>query len=161
MQSMIEIFAAVIGVVVGWVLNEITDLLHKKPKLCFRMVSTPENELTDKEYRTKTSLSEFGIEVFNVGEKPIILNNFILAYKGKILVDCFIQDSRQVIVPYQSVIYTLTEQDADTLQWHCNQKHFEACDVAAYGIDGEQIKSTLSVPLFYIRSKVHAAMPTK
>lgn len=50
---MIEIFAAIIGVVVGWALNEITDSLHKKPKLCFRMVSTPTNELTDKEYRTK------------------------------------------------------------------------------------------------------------
>ena len=66
---MIEIFAAIIGVVVGWALNEITDSLHKKPKLCFRMVSTPTNELTDKEYRTKTSLSESGIEVFNIGEK--------------------------------------------------------------------------------------------
>ena len=70
---MIEIFAAIIGVVVGWALNEITDSLHKKPKLCFRMVSTPTNELTDKEYRTKTSLSESGIEVFNIGEKPVIL----------------------------------------------------------------------------------------
>ena len=45
---MIEIFAAIIGVVVGWALNEITDSLHKKPKLCFRMVSTSTNELTDK-----------------------------------------------------------------------------------------------------------------
>lgn len=158
---MIEIFAAIIGVVVGWALNEITDSLHKKPKLCFRMVSTPTNELTDKEYRTKTSLSESGIEVFNIGEKPVILNDFTLTYRDKILVDCFIEDSQQVIAPYQSVIYTLTEQEADALQWHCNQAHFKTCDVEAHGVDGKQIKSTLSVSLFYIRSNLHAAMPSK
>ena len=117
--------------------------------------------MTDKEYRTKTSLSESGIEVFNIGEKPVILNDFTLTYRDKILVDCFIEDSQQVIAPYQSVIYTLTEQEADALQWHCNQAHFKTCDVEVHGIDGKQIKSTLSVPLFYIRSNLHAAMPSK
>lgn len=49
----------------------------------FPMVATPENELTEKEYRVKESFSEHGIEIFNVGEKPFVLENFVICYKKK------------------------------------------------------------------------------
>lgn len=70
---MIELISAgigVIGVVIGWGLNELTTTFRERPKLCFQMVSTPDDELTEKEYRVKESPSEHGIEIFNVGEKP-------------------------------------------------------------------------------------------
>ena len=58
-----ELVATLAGVIVGWIFNEITMFFRERPKLTFKMVSTPETELIDKEYRTKTSLSEHGIEI--------------------------------------------------------------------------------------------------
>lgn len=58
-----ELVATLAGVIVGWIFNEITMFFRERPKLTFKMVSTPETELIDKEYRTKTSLSEHGIVV--------------------------------------------------------------------------------------------------
>ena len=51
-----ELVATLAGVIVGWIFNEITMFFRERPKLTFKMVSTPETELIDKEYRTKTSL---------------------------------------------------------------------------------------------------------
>ncbi len=48
-----ELVATLVGVIVGWILNEITMFFRERPKLTFQMVSTPETELIDKEYRTK------------------------------------------------------------------------------------------------------------
>ena len=83
-----ELVATLAGVIVGWIFNEITMFFRERPKLTFKMVSTPETELIDKEYRTKTSLSEHGIEIYNTGKNPFILESFELCYKNKLLVDC-------------------------------------------------------------------------
>lgn len=58
-----ELVATLAGVIFGWIFNEITMLFRERTKLTFKIVSTPETELIDKEYRTKTSLSEHGIEI--------------------------------------------------------------------------------------------------
>ena len=140
------------GTFLGWFLNEWSTSRKERPKLCFQMVGTPESELTEKEYRTKTSLSEHGIEIFNVGRTAVVLDQFSLYYKNETLVDCFLNDTERVLLPNQKIIYTLMEQEADALQYHCNQKHFEKCDVVAPSLDGKVIKGTLDVPLFAIRS---------
>ena len=70
-----ELVATLAGVIVGWIFNEITMFFRERPKLTFKMVSTPETELIDKEYRTKTSLSEHGIEIYNTGKNPFILES--------------------------------------------------------------------------------------
>ena len=66
-----ELVATLAGVIVGWIFNEITMFFRERPKLTFKMVSTPETELIDKEHRTKTSLSEHGIEIYNTGKNPL------------------------------------------------------------------------------------------
>ena len=114
--------------------------------------ATPETELIDKEYRTKTSLSEHGIEIYNTGKNPFILESFELCYKNKLLVDCHIVENAKVLMPSESFTYTLMEQEADALQHHCNQEKFETCDVTAYSVEGKKIKTKLWVPLFYIRA---------
>lgn len=80
------------------------------------MTDIPEDKLTEKELRTKTSASEYGIKVFNVGKNAFILDHFSLYYEGKNLVDCFMDEAKQVILPNENAIYTLMEQDADALQ---------------------------------------------
>lgn len=104
-----ELVATLAGVIVGWILNEITMFFRERPKLTFQMVSTPETELIDKEYRTKTSLSEHGIEIYNTGKNPFILESFELCYKNKLLVDCHIVENAKVLMPSESFTYTLMD----------------------------------------------------
>jgi hypothetical protein len=70
-----------LGVIIGWGLNELSTVLRSKPKLSFQMVGTPDAELVENELRTKTSSSECGIEIFNICQKPFVLESFAL-YDG-------------------------------------------------------------------------------
>ena len=88
-MELISAAIGILGVIIGWLLNELTTIFRGRPKLCFQMVATPENELTEKEYRVKESFSEHGIEIFNVGEKPFVLENFVICYKKKILIELY------------------------------------------------------------------------
>lgn len=154
---MIELISAgigVIGVVIGWVLNELTTTFRERPKLCFQRVSTPDDELTEKEYRVKESPSEHGIEIFNVGEKPFILESFVICHKKKLLVDCHIAESDRIILPFHNIIYTLSEQEANALEWHWQKEHFDKCQVIAYSVDQKKVKGILPVPLFAIRANI-------
>ncbi len=117
---MIELIKAgigIIGVVIGWGLNELTTAFRERQKLCFQMVSTSDDKLTEKEYRVKESPSEYGIEVFNVGEKPFVLESFVICHKKSLLVDCHMFESDRLILPFHNVVYTLSEQEAEALEW--------------------------------------------
>ena len=52
-MELISAAIGILGVIIGWLLNELTTIFRGRPKLCFQMVATPENELTEKEYRVK------------------------------------------------------------------------------------------------------------
>lgn len=141
-----------LGVIIGWGLNELSTVLRSKPKLSFQMVGTPDAELVENELRTKTSLSEYGIEVFNIGQKPFVLESFALYDGNKLLVDCYIDEQSRVILPYHNIVYTLMEQEADSLLYHCKKSHFEKCKVKAYNLSGKCIKGQLEVPLISLRA---------
>lgn len=143
---------AIIGAFAGWFLNEYSTFRRERPKLCFQMTHTPENALTEKTLRTKTSISEYSIEIFNVGKNTFILDYFSLIYKDKLLIDCFIDANKRVILPNENIVYTLMEQDTNALQYHCNQYQFEKCDVIAYSIDGKKAKGKLELPLFTLQA---------
>lgn len=149
---MTDVIIAIISTCIGWSLNELGTSLRERPKLSFHITCTPEDELIEKKFRTKTSASEYGIEVFNVGKNAFILDHFSLCYKRRILIDCFIDETKRVISPNENVIYTLMEQDVDTLQYHCNQHHFEECDVIVYSVDGKKAKGKLEVPFFALQA---------
>lgn len=153
-MELISAAIGILGVIIGWVLNELTTIFRGRPKLYFQMVATPENELTEKEYRVKESSSEHGIEIFNVGEKPFVLESFVICHKKKILVDCQMPDSDRIILPFHNIVYTLSEQEANALEWHCQKEHFEECQVIAYSIEKKKVKRTLPVPLFTIRANI-------
>lgn len=157
MMELISAAIGILGVIIGWALNVLTTVFRGRPKLCFQMVATPENELIEKEYRVKTSPSEHGIEIFNVGEKPFVLENFVICYKKKTLVDCYMPESDRIILPFHNVVYTLSEQEADTLEWHCQKEHFEECQVIAYSIEKKKVNGILPVPLFAIRANIRGA----
>lgn len=158
LDAIIALVSVLVGTFAGWFLTERSTSRRERPKLCFQMTATPEAELTEKELRTKTSASEHGIEIFNVGKIPFILERFSLYDSGKLLVDCFMDEANRVVLPSQNVVYTLMEQDADALQHHCNQHRFEQCNVIAYSVDGKIFKGRLKTPLFALQADFHDSM---
>lgn len=151
-----ELLKMLFDTLLGGGFNGLGDKLKNKPKLCFNMVSTPDDELNEKELRPKTSPSEYGIEIFNLGEKPVVIESISLMHKKKIIADCFLDNKSRVIEPFYNVVYTMMEQETDALEWHCKQDYFEECDVIAYCVDGKKIKGKLKVPLIAIRAEFAA-----
>lgn len=154
---MLELLKTLFENLVGGLFSGLGDKLKNKPKLCFKMVSTPDEELSEKELRTKTSPSEYGIEIFNLGETPVVIESISLMHKKRTITDCFLDNESRVVEPYHNVVYTMIEQEADALEWHCKQDYFEECDVTAYCIDGKKIKSKLEVPLIALRAEFAAS----
>lgn len=142
----------ILGVIVGWLLNEFSVERRSKPKLCFKLDSTPDEELVKKELRTKTSLSEYGIEIYNLGTSPFILASFQLLYKNKLLVDCHFCEQSKVILPYHSELYTLMEQETNALERHCKELNFKQCKAIAYSVDGQHLSTRLDVSWIAMRS---------
>ena len=89
-----------------------------------------------------------------MGEKPFILESFVICHKKKLLVDCHIAESDRIILPFHNIIYTLSEQEANALEWHCQKEHFDKCQVIAYSVDQKKVKGILPVPLFAIRANI-------
>lgn len=132
-----------------WVLDKLlgfVGIVRKgQPKLCFRLTDTPDDELTEKAYRTKTSLSEYGIEVYNLADKPYILDKFTLYHKKGLRIDYFLVNEENTIQPYQKVIFTLMEQDANALVWYCKRDKLKKCKVFAYDIEEKRYSAKLDV----------------
>lgn len=158
-MELICAFIGVIGVVLGWLLNELTMAHREKPKLCFQMASMEDEPLTEKKFFVKDGPSEHAIEIYNIGIKPFLINSFSICFKGKVLVDCHIYDEKCVLVPYQKTEYILTQQEAEVLQKKCNVEHFEKCEIIAYSIDGKKVRSEIAVPIFTIRASVRNKKP--
>ena len=64
-----------LGVFIGWFLNQVSSVRQARPRLCFCFCNTSKDELIEKELRTKTSASDYGIEIYNVGQSPFIKEN--------------------------------------------------------------------------------------
>ena len=142
----------ILGVFIGWFLNQFSTARQSRPRLCFSLCNTPKSELIEKELRTKTSDSDYGIEIYNVGQTPFILNYFELCHKKDLLVDCRPSEQDRRILPYQSITYTLMEQGSESLEWHCKEKDFSYCKVIAYSIDGKRVTGKLEIPLIQLRA---------
>ena len=63
----------VLGVIIGWGLNEMSAARRLRPHLCFKLNSTPDTELVEEGLRTKTSSSEYCIEIYNVANHRLSL----------------------------------------------------------------------------------------
>lgn len=145
---------ALLGVLAGWLLNEFSTNRRLRPRLCFKLTNTPNDELVDNDLRTKTSSSEYSIEIFNIGQSPFILDNFGLYNRKKILVDCHILDEEKVIMPYSSKRYILSEQELNALERHCEEKSLKHCKVLAWDVDGKKIKTKIDVSWITLRAEL-------
>lgn len=143
-ETIMATVAGIAGVVLGWLLSEISKNRDEKPRLSFLLVQTPDEELTDKELRTKTSPSEYSLEIYNMGKNPVILTDIItLSFKNN-RVDVILCDQERKIKPYENVVHILDEQDADAMVYHCSDKEV-ACGVITQTVDGKTIKAKLDL----------------
>ena len=68
-----ELVATLAGVIVGWIFNEITMFFRERPKLTFKMVSTPETE-TSVYKRYKQDKIEMRGDRAEMSDFPLYLN---------------------------------------------------------------------------------------
>lgn len=142
----------VLGVIIGWGLNEVSAARRLKPHLCFKLNSTPDAELVEEGLRTKTSSSEYCIEIYNVGQTPVILESFELTSKGQLIIQCPLFGPDMVILPFQSKTFVLMQRDAEALEWHSKELGFKQCKVTAIAVDGKQISGNLDVSWVHMRA---------
>lgn len=147
---------------VTWLIDKIIEAIKGNKhsvKLCVRLISTPESELTDKEYRIKTSPSDYGLEIYNMGEKPYILDRFSISHRNGLWIDCFPDQEGITIQPYQKIVYTLMEQEARSLEYHCKIAKFDKCKVYVYDITGKRYTTKLDVSSITFMMSLHYERP--
>lgn len=137
-----------LGVVIGWLLNQASTAWHSKVRLFFSLSSTPENELVEKELRTKTSLSEYSIDIYNSSQTPCFLEYISLMNKSTILADCFLDKECRLIKPHECVTYRLMEQDLCGLERCCKGLKEKKCKVIAHGVGGKTYRGKLDISPF-------------
>jgi len=120
-----------------WLADKIFGSCGNKTKLCLRLVSTAETELIEKAYRTKTSLSDYSIEIYNMGQKPYVIDHFSLSHKKGLRIDCFPDTEKNTIRPYEKIVYILMEQEANALEYHCKKTQLKNCKAHVYDITGK------------------------
>ena len=124
----------------GWGLSEYSKKRAARPNVVFALCGTPEDELTEKGLRTKTSLSEFSLEIFNLGASPIALQGFDLTYKKRFITDCYLDEKNRIILPFRSIKYTFMEQEANEILRCAHENNTDQCVVTAYRLGGSQGK---------------------
>jgi hypothetical protein len=150
-----EIIIAIIGgagalliAILGWALTHIQEKKRQGIKLCYALQpSRMEDDLIDKEFRTKTSESGYGIQIYNIGNVPFLFEQISLRYKKTIINDCFNAEEQKTIMPYESYVYQLSEQDYDAILYHCKKSDLKDCDVIACDVSGKKSKGKLDLIL--------------
>lgn len=106
-------------------------------------ITENQNELTSLEYRTKTSESGFGLEIYNIGQTPIFIDYIRLYYRKIIITDCFITGLK--LMPYEKNTYNLMMQDYDAILYHRKKLKIKKCKVIAYDVAGKRVKGELDI----------------
>ena len=150
-MGMLELF-------VGWLLKRLENHFDDRPRLRFELLPTPKDECLPKEKRTKESNSDYRIQIWNIGKKPIILKQIALFNEEKMVTNCAPFTEPQLIEPFNSIIYQMDYQEADNIQWHCNRDFFECLNVKAYDIEDKTISGKLSVLEFKMEAMGRQAL---
>jgi hypothetical protein len=58
------------------------------------------------------------------------------------------------MLPYQSMVYTLTDQEANALKFHCKQHRFQTCQVTAFDVHGKKVFAKLDVSFIFLRTTI-------
>ncbi|MBE5898098.1 MAG: hypothetical protein E7279_00675 [Lachnospiraceae bacterium] len=154
MNLLIPSITSVIGVFIGFGLNLLSSHLMNKPKLSIAIKNTQNDLIDDIETRTNTGNSEYSVEVFNIGQKHIIIDYFELYYKKGIIVPCHIDENDRVISPNNFIRYVLMEEDKSALMHYCSNEMINKCYVRVYLIDKKIINYEIDLSLFELENRL-------
>lgn len=104
--------------------------------------------------RTKTSASEYSIDIYNVGQSPVIIESFDMCWRKQLLIQCFPSSEDATVLPYHNISYVLTQQDADAIEWHCKRLGFKQCRIVATTVNGEKFKENIDVSWIHMRTSL-------
>ena len=144
-SGVLTLGGTILGVILGWGLNEISSKRKAMPKLCVSLARTSGDDLLPKERRTKTSPSGYGLEFYNIGGSPYVMESFSVFHGKTLVFDSTKRDHDRSILPFASKTFSLSEQDIDALMWHCRKRKNKKCFVAAFDIRGKKAKLPLDV----------------
>lgn len=153
-STMLEIIPsgvwAIGGVIIGFVLNMIKDYYVQRPQLFYSLITVIAD--VESEYRTKTSPSDYKIEVYNCGIKPVLLNHMALYTNDgeKIIVDTLIIECTKIL-PYEKYSCCLAHQDYTAIQYYCEKSNLNSCKVIAWTVGNKQIEGSLDLSMFSVR----------
>ena len=139
-----------ISVLSGIIANQIYDWFKmgkkwKRPDYVCHLIGTCQDELSEKKLRTKTSPSDYGIELYNLSDETTIIDYFDVYHNKQLIIGNCEFDDKQSIAPNQKLTYTFMEQDADALCWHCEQECFTKCIMCFHTVNGRTIKTNLDI----------------
>ncbi|WP_373262060.1 hypothetical protein [Hungatella hathewayi] len=142
--AIVSIFSTVIGAFLGWFLSYMTENLNNKVRLCFSLQPYNQDDTIESELRTKYSDSGYAIFVYNTGKTPYILSEFQLNTKKTIITECVLTEA-VTIMPYESYIYELNDQDYDSIRFHCGEQNISDCTIFAYDVGEKRCKAKLDL----------------
>lgn len=148
----LTVIGTLLGTVLGWVLNYLQDKINKKTRMCFSLQTGNVNEeIDEKDLESKYYKSDYCIQIYNIGQKPYLLDNLSLQYRRNTITDCTIDKDIKLIMPYRSLSYQLNKQDYDNIVYHCKKENLKKCKVVAYDINGKKTKGFLDLYLLSTR----------
>lgn len=153
---MLIIIDKIIEIFVGIFADKLGASSKSKPKLQFAITGTLPSKLTEKEARTKYSASDYSIEIYNLGLTPFILDRFTLVHKKGMLIECPVSEQDKTVSQQKNMVYTLQEQDVQTLRWFCKRDRFNKCEIRAYDLTGKCIKAKLNVSWLALQASFSA-----
>ena len=160
-SKLIPIIASLSGVVLGWILNQLTNYINGRPTLEFRFSELRVTDTDDDpSLRVKTSLSGEVIKIYNMGKRAVVLERISLMRNGHLMVDCFLDDDRQIVEPYKTAEYQFMEQDRVALQEYCDKDPFEVCDVIAQEVNGNTIIGKIDTTMFFHHARAAKSIST-
>lgn len=126
-----------IGVLLGWGLNQLTRYFDHRPKLEYVFVY-------DSEMSENSAYSGYIIEIINTGKSLVILRDIKLFYKGKDIICCVPYADQRKIAPNESKYYKMTKYDIVKLKKKL-KNNWGRFDVIANCIDGKRIHGKLDI----------------
>lgn len=144
----ISIVTSFAGVILGWILSEITKFIKERPKLCYQMVDVDKvaGSIDSKNW-TKTSVSELAVRAINIGETPILIDHIDLLKKKKSFLNLYSLGNTTAILPYQTRIFILNKTELEELKSQYYDNHLRKCRVIAYSVDTKKYKGELLVSM--------------
>lgn len=133
------------------IMKHIFNFRIEKVKLNYSLqIATDTNE-TESSLRTKYSESDYCLQIYNTSSTPYILKYVSLRYEKHIITDCILTEEI-TLRPYEKYVYRFSEQEYDTICWHCEKSDLKNCKAIAYDINNKKSTGKLDLILPYLQS---------